>query len=342
MTEELYKIHTYDPNPYGGEISNRNWFNANQIASVEKRDEYNHPGGSTRVFSRIGENRFDSNYPAVYLRSGKTKQDKVMGSNTHDYGSRWTMVEGGGVDEMIGADEAAKLIAGPVLSKDEGWTVNNKGFIVDYFGWHPSAGNWYQKYNWELYNSSENRLSLPVKGISFTIRHPHEEDMFAVNGATNYNTSHISRAEQVAIDRIYGLWYSPDRGKYLCIEMTINGNNHAPSAHPDIAGTKYHQEYWFVRSNQGHKGNITHFSEFGKWQISAWVNEKIVEKSFFCGIAVSNVVNHAATQGSPHSYQMGHLSPIPFHIDRTGMFRAVYGGFTTADNNSGRSISTQS
>lgn len=340
-----YKINTYDPNPNGGEITNRNWFNANVIAAVEEPKKDSKPGGSKRVFSNIQEAKFHPDYPPVTLNHGKTLQDKVMDSNTHDYGARWTMVTGGAVDEMIGAAEAARLITGPVRSKDEGWTEDNKGFMAEYFGWHGANTEWYQKWNWELYNSSSNRLCLPVKGISFTIRNPSEDNMFASNAATDYNNSGNTRSDQVAIDRMYGLWYYPDAAQYLCIEMTINGNNHAPSIDPALDGTNFFQPYWFARTSQTEKGNIDHFSEKGAvCHVSAWANDKIIEHSFFCGFAVSNIVDHAATSGHPHTYQMGKLSPIPFHIDRSGEFRAVYGGFATDFNNDwvGRSISTES
>lgn len=356
------KIFTYDPFPHGGEITGRNWFNANQISCESEPggsgmwDRNDHYEERWRTFHKIEDSKFFQDAMPPMLTYGKVYEakGKFMGtrwtmnetdppyqgdSNLDDYyeGIRWP-------ERVLSAEDAAKAIAGPVLSKSNGWTQKDKGFMIDYYGYHPANKKYHQKYCWELYNSSNERLSLPVKGVSFLIRHPSEDEMFAVDEFANVNNSDKSRAEQVSINKMWGLWFHPASSKYHCYEMTINGNRHAPSTDLDIEGTHWYQDYWFADHGQDIYGNSTHIEKNNGrlFYISAWSNEKIIEECQFCGFVVDNVVDHAATKRSPHTYQMGQLSPIPFHIDRTGKFKAVYGGFSNSYMSDGlRSIYTE-
>lgn len=329
MTENK-KIYTYNPNSRGGESTERNWFNMDTIAceSTQNAEIKDKPGGTWALFNKIDSNKFAFNRPT--FNHGKTYDTggKYMGT-------RWTMYKSCPKDQWhawpnyaLTAEEAALAITSEVYDKAGGWSNDNKGFMIDYYGWHGANAAWYQKYGWEVYNKSANRLALGVKGISFTLRVPNEDDMFAIQGGLNANASSKARGDQTSINKIVGLWFHPESGKYHTYEMTINGNRHAPSPDPDIDGTNWHQEYWFADSPQWEKGNVTHISNLGwTYYISAWANEPIIEKCNFCGFAVDNVVDHASTQRAPHTYQFGNLSPVPFHIDRTGNFKAVYGGF---------------
>ena len=337
---------TYDPNPLGGEITNRNWFNANEISCesdttnqfVIDHELWKQPdkhGKTWRPFHKIDDDSFDNDAMPPELTFGKTyKKDKGKGYK----GTRWTMTKDIGESDAykqdgtyhdwpqvsMTAQEAAEAITGYVQSKADGWTKDNKGFMIDYFGWHGANDGWHQKYCWELYNSSSNTLSLPVKGVSFLIRHPNESDMHAIHDSIKLNTgagSLDSRADQVCINKMWGLWYHPFTNKYHCYEMTINGNRHAPSEHPDIKGTHFYQDYFFADKSQSHKGNSKNQVEKkgALFYISAWSNEKIIEECNFCGFVVDNVVKHAATKivCCIHSCIMGLIYLlIPFHIDR--------------------------
>ena len=358
------KIFTYDPFPHGGEITGRNWFNADQISCESNPRDENlngyfdkegpHLDVLWRPFFQIDESKFSPDAMPPMLSFGQVYEtkNKFMGTRwtmneteppyTGKYNDKWE--EGSSwIERALTAQEAAVAITGPVLSVADGWTKTDKGFMIDYYGKHPANQKYHQKYCWELYNKSNNRLSLPVKGVSFLIRHP-SEVIFAVDDFTDDNNSGNSRADQVSINKMWGLWFHPVSGKYHCYEMTINGNRHAPSTDPNIDGTYWYQNYWFADQGQDKKGNSPHISanSGNLFYISAWSNEKIIEECQFCGFVVDNVVDHAATQRRPHTYQMGQLSPIPFHIDRTGKFKAVYGGFSNPYIGDGlRSIYTE-
>lgn len=335
MTDK--KVYTYDPNPNGGESSGRNWFNMDTISCESvwydkggNPETKSKPGGQWIPFHKITADRFVEGFKPSF-RHGKTYDSKGK-----YMGTRWTIQKTVVKDEWynwqnyaLTAQEAAEAITSDIYSKAEGWTKENKGFMIDYYGWHGANSSWHQKYLWEVYNSSSNRLALPVKGISFSLRVPDEDDMFAIDDSMNANNSAKARGDQTAINGIHGLWFYPKVGKYLIFEMTINGNRHAPSPDPDIDGTNWYQAYWFKEAGQNSKGNNTpHPDDTGlTYNISAWSNEPILAECNFCGFVVDNIVDHAATQRAPHTYQFGNLSPIPFHIDRTGDFKAVYGGF---------------
>ena len=348
------KVFTYNPNPLGGEITNRNWFNADEISCesdttnqyVIDNSLWNKPDAHSakwRPFHKIADDDFHPEALPPMLTFGKTyKADKGKGY----LGARWTMTKD--ISEAdshpasyhdwpqcsMTAQEAAIAITGYVKSKAQGWTKEDKGFMIDYFGFHGANTSWHQKYCWELYNYNKPKLSLPVKGVSFLIRHPSEDDMHAIHDSVKVNTnlgSLDARSDQVSINGMYGLWYHPFTDKYHCYEMTVFGNRHAPSAFPALENEDpyYYQPYWFSDCSQSNKGNCkNHIEEKGTtYNISAWSNEKIIEECNFCGFVVDNVVDHAATKRVAHTYQMGQLSPIPFHIDRSGKFQAVYGGF---------------
>ena len=159
--------------------------------------------------------------------------------------------------------------------------------------------------------------------------------MFAINSESNMKNSKKSRSEQIGISQMYGLWFHPKSGKYYTFEMTLNGNSHAGSPDPETEGTRFHTDYWFADSDQTIGGNVSHPNSKGKTiDLAVWSNNPFIEECQFCGFAMQSVVDHAATQGSPHTMQMGNVSPVPFHIDRSGQFQAVFGG-TSIDGNNG-------
>lgn len=322
------RVHTYDPFPYGGEITNRNWFFADTLTDVAVRDR-NKPGGYRKIFDKIADADFANERPSI-------AHGDYSFSKGFEQGTYFSMPESKDADYVMSAEEAAVAISGPVLSIDDGWTQEEKGFTVEWFGWYGSGGAWYQKWNWELYNSSKtNWLSLPVKGIAFTFRVPSEKGIQATNSKFDSGAyGHSTRGDQTGIDNIWGLWYHPESGKYYVFELEIWGNEHAPSIHKDLKDSVYYSPYWFGKRPQNETGGVTsgdkkmdHSSIIGQYvPIMAWANEKILEKCCFCGFAVQNETEKKATTSRPHTNQWGQLSPIPFHIDRSGDFRAVYGG----------------
>jgi len=323
MTDK--RIDTYKV-VHGGESSQqRNWFFANRIDAIETQGINDSPGGSMRIFRRIDERKFATDIPV--FNHGRTKAQK---NNIYN-GCKWTMATSA-AEVMIDADRAVKEMTRPVRSQVDGWTKDDKGFLVDYFGWHNANANWWQKCAFEVYNDTSNRLSLPVKGISFTARFPHEDNFFAINDATNINNSKKSRSDQLAINRVYGLWYRPENDRYYVYQMTPLGSFHAPSPHPDNKDF-YYYDYWHADSSQSEKGNVSHMSKQDyKIKMSIWANEKVLHECQFCGFAMQFVVDHASAESAPHTMQIGSLSPIPFHIHKSSDFRAVYGGQTSGDD----------
>ena len=322
------KTYTYKHNMGGDSNHYRNWFYANRIDAIETSGIKTKPGGSMRIFRRIDERKFATDVPI--FNHGKTEKVK----DNYYMGAKWTMKEGDPADAMIGADEAVKEMTRSVRSVGDGWSQSDKGFLIDYLGFHGANANWYQKYAFEVYNDTNNRLSLPVKGISFTARFPSEDDVFAINSNTNKNNSSKSRSEQIAINRVYGLWYRPENDKYYVYQMTPLGCFHAPSPYPDNEDF-YYYDYWHADSSQSEKGNVDHINKKNnKVRMSIWANEKVIHECHFCGFAMQFVVDHAATQTSPHTMQLGSLSPVPFHIDKSknGNFKAFYGGQTSSDD----------
>ena len=353
-----YRISTFDPFPYAGEVhssDNYNWFNADTIDDVcgdAAGRAVSKPGGWADLFNKIDPDMRGNPREWPTVSFGDYRLDSK--SNVK-LGTYWTMPGDSGA--MLNCDQAMKAITGPIYSKADGWTKDNKGFMVEYLGWYAAkvmdSSSWYQKWNWQIYNTSNQRLANPVKGIAFEFRSPTEEGMIASNDSVpglSGTSTMDPRGDQTAIDYIWGLWWDPWEGKYFCYEMTEWGCTHAPSMDPSLKGkSPFYSPYWFARRPQDEKGGVikdtnkVRHSTFkgDKVPIMCWSNERRLEHCHFCGFAVQNETEQKATTTKGHTNQWGKLSPIPFHIDRnTPGARVVFGGFTSGTDYPLRTTST--
>ena len=337
------QLHTYEPFPYTGDKSfhespNYNWFNANVIDDMVGDNVKEKPGGFVEPFAKIPvEQRGNpTDWPSIthgdYRVYSKVKQ-----------GTYFTME--GNRSTPLTADEAMKKITGKIYKGNDGWTTDNKGFMCEYLGYYGATGGWYQKWNWQIYNTSNNRLASPVKGIMFQFRSPVENGFTAINDKVPNAGDPVggnwdARGDQTAIDHIWGLWYHVPSAKYYCFEMTEWGNKHAPSDDPALndAQDPFYHRYWFARRPQTETGGVIkeeykiRHSLFNgaKIMIRCWCNEKIIEDCHFCGFAVQNETEKKAMSIRSHTNQWGYLTPVPFHIDRnTEGARVVLGGFAS-------------
>ena len=328
-----YKIATYNPFPYAGEVhrdGNYNWFNCNVIEDPAVRSPGNKaPGGYCTIFGQIDSAKRGNSFPSI-----------SYGDIQGERGTIWSVI-GNDKTSMLSADEAMKAITGPVKNSGDGWNRNSledMGFVVEYYGWYPASGTWYQKWSWQMYNTSEQRLALPVKGIAFEFRVPTETGLHAVNSKfKNGKTDFKARGDQTGINQVWGLWWDPFEGKYYVYEMLEWGNYHAPSEDPALKGKDiFFAPYFFARIPQSEKGGVDkkdkcQYPASGlKTPVVCWSNEKRIEHCHFCGFCVQNETEKKVTSDSPHTNQIGKLSPIPFHIDRnTDGARAVFGGMAS-------------
>lgn len=349
MTEANYRVSTYDPFPYSGENhtnENYNWFNCNVIEDPAVQNgigsnAIGKPGGFCTIFAQIPEGQRGNDFPVI-------SHGDLAVSKSCQQGTYWSMPGDG--SHMLNADEAMKAITDEIYNDGDGWNRTDKmGFMVEWVGWYGAGGHWYQKWSWQMYNTTNKRLVTPVKGIAFQFRIPTSDGHVAINdtlsgisGSNKFNP----RGDQTGIDYIWGLWWDPIDQKYYVYEMTEWGAYHAPSIDPVLEDNQdpMYSPYWFARRPHDEKGGVistdkkVQHSAFGgkKVPIMCWANEKRLEHCHFCGFCVQNETEKKVTSPASHTNQWGKLSPIPFHIDRnTPGARAVFGGFS---NTTGKDI----
>ena len=330
MTDK--RILTYDPNPHGGDSPRRNWFKADTISNLETQDAGKKHNKTYPVFEKISDNDLATDRPR-FAYGSTVESFKHDGEQAYE-GSKWTQYE---FNKGVDANTAALMMTSPRV---ENYSETNKSFHAEFYGFYNNAG-WQQKYSWEIYNASgTNFLDLPVKGISFTYEFPKNKDEYGVHKAfadhKDANSKMLEANRGCMLNRIVGLWYHPVSGKYHIYDMTINGNNHAPSENPDLKAedSPFYSAAYLVQSPNTETGNQSNFryqNEVNKTgvahKISVWANEKILEECCFCGFAVNMCVSDDRNSVCIHSCIISNLSPVPFHIDRTGNFRAVYGAY---------------